>query len=249
LTWMKDNTPDPLGDPDAYYKLFPLGYQYPSMAYGVTTWWDYGYWVSRIAHRLPSANPSQDPNAIKRVANLFLATDEAGTEKALAELESSYIIADFELITAKLWAVIDWAGQAQDKYFSVYYINSQGTIRQVRLMTPDFYRSLLVRLYCFDGEAVAGGKPFVVTYTDQVSKGVHYKVVTNAQQYDSYQAAQSYIAAQPSGNYDIVSTNPFVSPVPLEAVPDFKLVYSSQYSITYSENATVPQIKIFEHVK
>jgi oligosaccharyl transferase (archaeosortase A-associated) len=249
LNWMKDNTPDPLGDPDAYYKLYDLDYQYPASAYGVTTWWDYGYWVSRTAHRLPSTNPSQDPTPITRVANLFLSQDEAAADAIMAELGSSYIIADFDLLTSKLWAVVDWAGQDQDKYFSTYYLSSQGTLKPVTVLTPDYYRTLVVRLYSFDGKAVAEGKPLVVNYQEKVEGGILKKVVINAEQYPSYQAAQEYIAGQKSGNYDIVSNNPFVSPIPLEAVTGFRLVYSSMYSITYAQNAMMPEIKIFEHLK
>jgi hypothetical protein len=73
--------------------------------------------------------------------------------------------------------------------------------------------------------------------------------VTKAEPYPSYKAALDYIASQKSGKYDIVGTSPFVSPVPLEAVNDFKLVYSSMYSISFSQNVTVPEIKIFEHIK
>ncbi|MFH1647585.1 MAG: STT3 domain-containing protein [Chloroflexota bacterium] len=40
LVWMKDNTPEPLGDPDAYYNLYEPGFQYPETAYGVVSWWD-----------------------------------------------------------------------------------------------------------------------------------------------------------------------------------------------------------------
>ena len=77
LLWMKDNTPDPFGDPDAYYRLYeppPAGenFTYPKSAYGVMSWWDYGYWITRIAHRLPSTNPSQAPAPITKVAKLFL---------------------------------------------------------------------------------------------------------------------------------------------------------------------------------
>ncbi|MFQ5996968.1 MAG: STT3 domain-containing protein, partial [Dehalococcoidales bacterium] len=43
LTWLKENTPEPFGDPDAYYQLYeppPLGekYKYPETAYGVMSW-------------------------------------------------------------------------------------------------------------------------------------------------------------------------------------------------------------------
>jgi asparagine N-glycosylation enzyme membrane subunit Stt3 len=249
LTWMKDNTPDPLGDPDAYYKLYNLDFKYPATAYGVTTWWDYGYWVSRIAHRLPSTNPSQAPTPITKTANLFLSENVSASNKIVDELGSSYIIADYDLIVSKLWAVVDWAQQDQNKYFDVYYIPDNGSYTARQLMTPDFYRTLAVRLYSFDGQAVAEGSPLVVTYDKKVSNGIQYKVVTTAKQYSSYKAAQDFIASQKSGNYDIVGSSPFVSPVPLEAVTNYKLVYSSQYSQSASQNVTIPEIKIFEHIK
>ncbi|MBI4180440.1 MAG: glycosyltransferase family 39 protein, partial [Chloroflexi bacterium] len=47
LSWLKENTPDPFGNPDFYYELQkppPVGenYTYPESAYGVMAWWDYG---------------------------------------------------------------------------------------------------------------------------------------------------------------------------------------------------------------
>ena len=249
LNWMKDNTPDPLGDPDAYYKLLDIDYKYPASAYGVTAWWDYGYWISRTAHRLPSANPSQDPVAITRVANLFLSQNATASNKMMAELGSSYVILDYALITSKLWAVADWARQDQNKYFSVYFIQDQGSYVPRQLMTPDFYRTLAVRLYGFDGKAVAEGKPLVITYEERTLDGNIYRVATNAKEYSSYKAAQDFIASQTSGKYDIVGINPFVSPVPLEAVTNFKPAHSSNYSQPSSQNTTIPEIKIFELIK
>jgi dolichyl-diphosphooligosaccharide--protein glycosyltransferase len=249
LTWMKDNTPEPLGDPGVYYKLLDLNYQYPASAYGVTAWWDYGYWISRIAHRLPSTNPSQAPGPITKVANLFLSQNVTASNKIIQDLGSSYIIEDYDLIVSKLWAVIDWAKQDQNKYFSVYYVNNNGSYVAVQVMNPDFYRTLAVRLYSFDGKAVADGSPLVITYDDKVSGGSHYRVATKSQGYSSYKAAQDFVSSQKSGNYDIVGVNPFVSPIPLDAVPNYKLVYSSQYSKSSSQNSTIPEIKVFEYVK
>lgn len=64
LLWLKENTPDPFGDPDFYYKLFqpPVcgqPYQYPESSYGVMSWWSYGHWITRVAHRIPISNPFQ----------------------------------------------------------------------------------------------------------------------------------------------------------------------------------------------
>ncbi|GAG56502.1 unnamed protein product, partial [marine sediment metagenome] len=58
LSWLKENTPDPFDNPDFYYELHQSPssgepYNYPESAYGVMAWWDYGYWITRIAHRLP----------------------------------------------------------------------------------------------------------------------------------------------------------------------------------------------------
>jgi oligosaccharyl transferase (archaeosortase A-associated) len=250
LSWMKDNTPDPLGDPNAYYELYGLDYQYPASAYGVTAWWDYGYWISRVAHRLPSTNPSQDPGPIIKVANLFLTPDEATGDKIMDELKSSYIIIDFDMINAwsgKFHALVTWADLDQGKYINVYYAEDKGSLVPWKvLLNSDYYRTLAVRLYNFNGKAVSGENTVVVTYNMQNQNGASIKVVTKAQQFATYQEAQDYIASEKPATYDIAGNNPFVSPVPLEAVKDYKPVYNSYYNLAYSSNITVPEIKVFE---
>jgi len=91
-------------------------------------------------------------------------------------------------------------------------------------------------------------KPMVITYTNQVdSKGTAYKLITANQQFDSYQAALDYINSQTSGNHAIVGVNPFVSPVGLDAVPDFQLVHSSEQGTSVSSVGFVPEVKIFQY--
>jgi oligosaccharyl transferase (archaeosortase A-associated) len=248
LTWMRSNTPDPMGDPNVYYNLYDSSFKFPGTAYGVTAWWDYGYWISRTARRIPSANPSQDAGPIINVANLFLSENTSASNKIVEQLKSSYIIEDYALITSKLWAVVDWAGKDQNKYFEVYYVNNSGSYSPVQVMTPDFYRTLAVRLYSFDGKAVAEGKPLVITYEYKTSGTTRFKAATKSQEFSSYKAAQDFISSQKTGNYDIVGINPFISPVPLEAVPNYKLIYSSKYSQAASQNTTIPEIKLFEHI-
>ena len=249
LTWMQANTPEPLGDPNAYYKLYNTDYKYPASAYGVTTWWDYGYWVSVIAKRLPSVNPSQASEPIIKTANLFLSTNATQSDALMDEMKSDYIIADSQLITSKLWAVANWADQSQNKYFSSYYISQNGKYQSVLLYTPDFYRSLIVRLFSFDGKAVTDSKPFVVTWEMHNINGTNAKVITKADQYQSYTAAQAYIASQKTGNYDIVGTNPFINIVPLDPVTNFKEVFASPSTVSFSSNITIPDIKVFQHVE
>jgi len=254
LTWMKENTPEPFGDPDAYYKIYeapPPGviYEYPESAYGVTAWWDYGYWITRIAHRPPNANPGQEPEPIIKVANLFLSTDESSAQEIIEELDSSYIIADYATATSKFWAVVTWAGHEQADYVGVYYLPYEGELVPVQFYYPDYYRTTLIRLYNFDGRAVTDETAMVVSYDEKTARdGTHYKQITNIEEFPSYQEALDYIAGQESGNHDIVGTNPFVSPVPLAAVRDYRLVYSSESGISQSDLGLIPEVKIFEYI-
>jgi dolichyl-diphosphooligosaccharide--protein glycosyltransferase len=253
LLWMKDNTPEPFGDPEAYYRQYeapPAGetFDYPPTAYGVTSWWDYGYWITQIAHRIPSANPAQDPAPVINVANLFLSEDNATAQELMAKMGSSYVIVDTTVTGGKFWAVATWAAQPLEKYYDVFYELYQGQYQAAQLYYPAYYDSLVVRLYNFDGKAVTESKPTVVTYTDNVdANGTSYKLVSNAQQFDSYQAALDYVNSQTSGKNVIVGVSPFVSPIPLEAVPDFQLVHSSEQGTSVASVGLVPEVKIFEY--
>ena len=49
--------------------------------------------------------------------------------------------------------------------------------------------------------------------------------------------------------YKIVGVDPFSSPVPLEALQQYKLAHSSTEQITWPTGKTVPKVKIFEYLK
>jgi oligosaccharyl transferase (archaeosortase A-associated) len=267
LLWMKDNTPEPFGDPDAYYSLYespPRGekYEYPESAYGVTSWWDYGYWITRTAHRIPSANPSQPAKPIKQIAELFLSRQEPGNQEAkeiMKELESSYVVIDCATATSKFWAVVTWAEQAQDIYTGIYYIPYQERLIVKEFYYPEYYHTLCVRLYNFDGKAVSKGKPTVITY-DEVTDddGQIYRVINQAEEFSSYQEALDYIDGHEAANQKIVGVNPFISPISFEALEGFQILYSSEYATVYQDidilpeikitRVSVPEVKIFEYV-
>jgi hypothetical protein len=90
----------------------------------------------------------------------------------------------------------------------------------------------------------------VISYQEKVSRdGTPYKEITGVQSFPSYEEAEAYIASQESTNYRIVGNNPFVSPVPLEALEHYKLVYSSPSSVTQPGGGSIPEVKIFEYVR
>ena len=248
LPWLKDNTPEPFGDPDSYYELHEVPFHYPETAYGVTAWWDYGYWITRIAHRMPSSNPGQA--GARRVAKLFIAQDEASINKGAKRLGSKYIIVDYDTATGKFYAMASWAGSSDEEFYDVYYQLQNNQLVSVLLLYPEYYRSLAVRLYNFDGREVASQDPMVISYQEKTnSEGERYKEITGTESFTSYEEAEEYVATRKSGNYRLVGADPFVSPVPLMALGRYILVYSSESSVTQPGVGMIPEVKIFEDIR
>ena len=102
---------------------------------------------------------SQSPAPIIKVANLFLSQEESPTYEMMAELDSSYIILDYATCTSKFWAVLTWAEQEQAKFMDYNYIRYQDRVIGKWLYYPDYYRSMAVRLYNFNGEAITDESP------------------------------------------------------------------------------------------
>jgi len=248
LTWLKENTPDPFGNPDFYYELHEPSLS-PKPAYGVMAWWDYGYWISRIAHRVPNTNPAQPPGAITNTARFFLSQDGNSANEIIQEMGSSYIIIDYQTATSKFYAVAIWAGSSLEEFFDVYYLPQEGKLMPVQLFHPEYYRSLSTRLYNFDGKAVTPQSSMVISYEERVSQeGEPFKQITSTEQFDSYEEAEAYVSSQKVANYKIVGTNPFITPVPLGALKHYKLIHSSDDLVMQPEVEMLPEVKIFEYV-
>ena len=251
LSWLKNNTPDPFDNPDFYYELceyYPPGqdFPYPESAYGVMAWWDYGHWITRIAHRLPNHAPGG--GRTDRVAYCFTAQDEKSANEIIDELDSRYIVIDYETALPKFHAISAWAGISRDNFFDIYYQRQNGVLAPVPLFYPEYYRSLVIRLYNFNGKEVIPQSTTVICYDEKLNADcTPYKEVTAVHTFPDYPEAEAFVASQQSANYRIVSSNPFISPVPLTALEDYSLVYTS---INYTEEmdigVTTP-VKIFEY--
>jgi dolichyl-diphosphooligosaccharide--protein glycosyltransferase len=253
LSWLKENTPDPFGNPDFYYELYeppPSGesYNYPETAYGVMAWWDYGHWITRIARRLPNATPALWGSC----APFFSAEDEAAANRLMDELGLKYVIVDHAIAmpTGKFHAVATLSGSSWEKFYDVYFQQQDSRLKPVILFYPEYYRSLVIRLYNFGGSQVDPKSTTVVSYEERVTgESQPYKEITSMKSFPSYKEAEAYVASQKSGNYKVVSPNPFVSPVPLEALEHYKLIYSSDSSVMEPGIGMISEVKIFEYVK
>ncbi len=246
LAWMKDNTPEPFGSAEAYFAHYKKGFIYPDSAYGVLAWWDYGYWITYIGHRIPNANPGQDPVAVKWVANFLVAQDEITGDNLANEMKSAYVIIDYQTATSKFWAVATWAGQSQSDYFEIFWDVQSN--QQRLFIYPAYYQAMSTRLFSFNGTAQEGINPLVVEYVERTSKGMTYKEVVNTKQFATYDEAVDFVSNQASGNFKIVGTSIAESPVPLAALENYRLVHSSEETIPISSSAQTAQIKIFERV-
>jgi oligosaccharyl transferase (archaeosortase A-associated) len=226
------DTPEPFGDPDFYYQLYPpkSEFQYPSTAYGVMSWWDYGYFIEQIGHRIPNANPTQTGAA--NAGKYFTTTNVSEANELADKLGTKYVMIDYLMATtAKFYAMADWAGNSSDQYYDIYYYQASGStqLSAIALFYPTYYQSMVARLYSFNGQAQNETTCVVISWDNAVTTtGQPYKYLTGpAQQFDTYEEAQAYVASQTSGKYRIVGTNPFHTIVPLAAVTDYQLVYSS----------------------
>lgn len=256
LDWLRENSPEPFpNDPDiakyyfddTHWASSPY-YAYGAIKiegeaeYGVLAWWDYGYWITRIAHRVPNSNPSQNPIMQTDVADFFTSQDESSA----GNLGAKYVVIDFDTALSKFWAITRYAGRNESEYFGTYYVANENQIVPVQLFYPDYYHSLSTRLYNFNGMGIMPHNITVMTYEQRANNGVPYNFITDAKQFSTYGEVEAFLADNPSGNWNIVSNNPFVSPVPLEAVNDYTLVYASSEKKPLGDAGEISEVKIFE---
>jgi len=248
LLWLKDNSPEPFGSPDSYYALYepPLpgeSYNYPESAYGVMAWWDYGHWITRIAHRLPNATPG----IWGACAPFFSAQDETSANKLMDELRLKYVMVDYQLATTKFYAVPTLSGSSPEEFYGTYYLPQEGgRLQSVSFFYPSYYKSTVVRLYNFDGEAAAPqDSTIVISYVEKLnSEGEPYREIAGSQKFSSYEEAEAYVSKQESGKYVLGNSDPFVTPVPLEKMEHYQLVHTAAQK--WQGKA---QVKIFEYSK
>lgn len=244
LDWLRSNSPEPFGDAGYYYAYTTAPGNAPG--YSVVCWWDFGYWVSRMAHRVPLSNPASGQMGEQ---DFFTAQDAKAADNISSKWGMKYVIVDDYTVN---WnkgfnALANAAGQPQSRYYEIYYLLQNNKLTSALLYYPDYYNSMVVRLYCFEGHKYTPQETAVISWEErQDASGQPYKEITGLKTFHSYSEAVSYIASQPNGNWRIVSKDPTVSPVPLDALDDYHLAYSSSQKSKIGTGDT-SSVKIFEH--
>jgi len=246
LLWLKDNSPDPFGDPDFYYELYQTPFHYPESAYGVMSWWDYGHFIMQVAHRIPNANPGQ-AGAVE-AGHFFTALNESSANEMADKEGTKYVVIDYMMTTSKFYAMAEWANKTSDDFYGIYYLPTEEGWQMAQLYYPAYYETTVARLYNFDGKNVTPVEPVVISYEDKVaSGGQKYKEITSGQPFPTYEEARAYVANQTSGNWRIVGVSPFGSILPLEELKSYELVHQSNATIAIYGH-TMSTVEIFEYL-
>ena len=252
LEWMKKNTPEPFAKADFYYKLYDTpaqgkAYAYPATFYGVVVWSDYGYWVTRIGHRVPTSNPGTYP---QDEAAYFTTRDEAATLNYLKKWQAKYVIVDSRIASPndKFYALARLSGKQESDFYELCWQKKDGKYSPLLVFYPEYYSSMVIRLYNFNGEQVVPQNTLVMAYQDQVADGQKFKEITGFKSFKSYADAESFISSQKRGQYRIIGTDPLSSPVPLAQLAGYKPVFQSEQKAS-SGLTSLPVVKIFEYTQ
>jgi dolichyl-diphosphooligosaccharide--protein glycosyltransferase len=267
--WMRYNTPEPDLDYYANYDIPEGNYQYGPNDYGVMSWWDYGHIITYEAHRIPNANPYQEgiggplQGNMSGACTFFTAQNVTEANSMLDELGTKYMIIDFEMAYGKFHAIVKWTGENENSFYEQYWIRTErGYEPTIPLYHPAYYRSMTARLYNFGGEEVVpDNSTLVISYVEQTdtTTGQKFKVIQPYKDnvtgqyligipFSTYEEAEEYLEDHP--DHDIVGTSPFVSPVPLEALDDYKLIYQSNTTaVEFGGGRKLSYVEIFEYIK
>jgi dolichyl-diphosphooligosaccharide--protein glycosyltransferase len=222
--WLRTKTPDPFGDPSYYYARYD-GAAFRRADYSIMAWWDYGYWITQVAHRVPVANPTQ--GRASEAASFFSETDHVKVRQWIYKQRARYVLVDDLLpfragegaLIGRFGAVLAWAGKDPSAYFDVFYEPaSGGGYRPVVLYFPEYFQTMTFRLGVLGGEAAQSRAASVVSWTTRPGQGGR-KIIAALRDFPTADAARAYLTTLGAGPHRLVSRSPTRSPIDTDAVP------------------------------
>ncbi|MFW6057131.1 MAG: hypothetical protein ACOC9B_07480, partial [Chloroflexota bacterium] len=249
LEWLTENTEEPMG-PDAYTSLYdapPRGeeFDYPETAYSIMAWWDYGHWLTRVSGRIPVCNPFQQNASV--AAGYFLSQEESDAEGRLASLDSRYIIVDAKTAVTSFHGVALWGGDSPEDYRQVYtQTTPTGTNERIVLYYPEYFQTMLARLFAFSAQESIPEQYEVIHYDVSGRSADESRTIVGLEKFDTYDEAKAYIEDSEDPNTALVSSSPFASCVPLDAMDGYSLVFESESFVSLF-GKRVPEVRIFEY--
>jgi len=174
-----------------------VAYIYPESAYSVMSWWDYGHWITRIAHRIPVANNFQQGIGGPYQGNtpgacvFFTAKNESEANRVADALDVRYVVSDFMMANAmgsydnKYWGMTFWANDTSGHYDQ--HQTDRGTVFAIG---EKYFNTMETKLHMFDGSEVEsegghiGEQSSILLITPFHTKPLHhYRLVYESSSY------------------------------------------------------------------
>ena len=194
-------------------------------------------------------NPGMGAQQENQYASFFMTENGTQAGKILEMGGGRYVIIDLDTaLPLKFHSIAASSGNPKEKYYDVYYQKQNGKLTPLIFFYPEYYRTVMVRLFNFDGKAVTESDVTAISYEDKEdAPGQAYKQVTDYKTFKTYSEAQAYVMQHKTGQYKIGGADPFESPISLEPLTDFKLEYGSGSTKATPAGATVPDVKVFKY--
>jgi dolichyl-diphosphooligosaccharide--protein glycosyltransferase len=247
LSWLRVNSPEPLGDPAAWLRRYRTGraFNYPPSAYGIAVQWQYGYWVQSLARRIPSANGTQA--GATDMAAFFTGADPAAAMDSLRRLGIRYVVMDFHAPLfgipgpSNFPAMLAESQRDPRDYYRILMQGAGANRRPLVVYLPQYYRSMAARLYLLDGEAATGRD--VLLFETQVEDG--WDTVIWRREFATESEAAGFAAGHPERSFLMACIDPGRSCVSLEPLAGVRRVFSSD-PLPLSLERPLRAVKIFE---
>jgi asparagine N-glycosylation enzyme membrane subunit Stt3 len=242
LDWMRASTPQPFNDAGDYYARYVSAATAPRPKYSVMVWWDYAWWVARIAQRPPATNPTQV--AVKEAGRFYLATTEADAMAILEERKAGYVIADRSIpmstataghaASSQLELMARWSDRYEtSQFYDLYY--ERGT--PVFVYTPDYYRTMGIRMFAYGGRSYTPSRASWAITVDANRQIVEKRV------FNTYAEAETFVAAD-ARTWRLVGLHPLLGPSPVEALTIVEREFSSTAGVD-GPIGRIPDVSVF----
>ena len=234
MIWLQTNSPSPGIDPTKIYSKDE--YEIPSNAYSIIIPWVYGYAAHYLTHLPVSTSGNREANGAL-VESLYGTRNQSYADEIIQTLRGRYIVISADFINDELPIYLLRGSQIppivdiNDYIQFLTDINSQGEEVIYPEFYQNFYETLAVHLYLFDGNYVQG--KYEIRESDQGSKSILVPP------YDL--EALHHFRLVYKSNTTII---PYIGPVQ----GSLKFFDMGSHSEQESKQNQIPRIKIFEYV-
>ncbi len=251
LLWMEKDTPDLEVSYTGPY--LSEEWNYPAASYGVLSWWDYGHWITFLGKRISITNPFQDN--VNASAEFFLTESEETADEIAHSYGARYIIIDWRMRFGLLGSMVSWSdsSRSEDQYYRTFvYIPEDGSDPITRtLMESSYYKTMISRLYNFDGSMREPDSVGYIEYSDNSGQS-NLPVISTAEILNIESARKRMDQFNMTGSKEMEASLVgywFDTPIePVPALQHYRLVYESSLPNEDGSPNNNTSVKVFEYV-